>query len=108
MEPELEVRKVDWLSAALALPLWLVVVAYTYGFVMVAAHGSLASFGGDAGLAFIICVGFLAVLRAQARTRAAIERSRPTADELAEALKLAARKTRAPADGMPPVPGQRG
>jgi hypothetical protein len=60
---------------------------------------------GLSPVCLILSVGFLPVLRMQARAAArtieAIERSRPAPDELAAALRAAARKSRG-ADAVPP------
>ena len=60
-------------------------------------------------LAFVLWVTFFAVTTGQARhartIASAIERSRPSSDELAAALRTAARKTRAE-QSPPPVPAE--
>lgn len=65
---------------------------------------------GPVPICFVLAAGFLSLLTTQARGRRqlieAIERSRPGADELAEALRAAARKTRAE-QAPPPVPAER-
>jgi hypothetical protein len=62
---------------------------------------------GLAPVTFVLSAGFLASLRLQSRAAArsieAIERLKATPDELAEALRTAARKTRTAGD-PPPMP----
>jgi hypothetical protein len=104
--------KRDWSLTFLHFILWatfvlcgLVVVARTWIAVPLRPEEQLIP------LYCLLSAGFLAVIRLQAwaaaRTIEAIEASKPTPDELAEALRAAARKAKTiTADGAqpPPVP----
>lgn len=99
-------RKADWWYHVLSLPLWL--TFWGCGLALASRVWIGVAIRPDEWFPvyFLLSAGFLAVVHTQRRaarlTIEAIERSKATPDELAEALRIAARKSRPSADGVPP------